>query len=66
VGRIRASQPVSVAGTVKLQIAPNAASLKKLKRGKRVKVVVKVTFTPPGGQPASHLAVVKLIRPRVG
>ena len=60
------SQSASGPGTVTLQIAPNSSSLKRLKRGKRVRVVVKVTFTPTGGQPASHFAVVRLARPRVG
>ena len=47
----RASQSVTAPGVVKLKIGAKGKKLRRLNRTGKVKVAVKVTFTPTGGDP---------------
>jgi hypothetical protein len=60
-GAKRARKEASAAGTVALPVTPNKGSLKKLRRGKNVKVRVTVIYSPTGGSPAQHGRVVILV-----
>ena len=52
------------AGTTMLKVKPAKSTKRKLRRGKKVKVTAKITFTPNGGTANSAEAPVKLKRKR--
>jgi hypothetical protein len=45
----RGSAKATAAQTVKLRIKPSKAARKLLRRGRRLRVTIKLTFTPSGG-----------------
>jgi hypothetical protein len=58
------SKSVTAAGVVKLLIKARGAAKRKLNRTGKMKVKVKVTFTPTGGSPGTQSKRVKLIKKR--
>jgi hypothetical protein len=60
----KTTKTVTGAGPLKLKLRPTSSAKKLLKKGKPVRVAVKVTFTPRGGTPASQTKSVKLRRKR--
>jgi hypothetical protein len=54
------SRVVGAAGTIKLLVKPKGKTKRKLHRTGKVKVKVKITFTPTGGTPNSQFKKIKL------
>lgn len=57
-----AAADAAAAGSVELRLRPTKAAKRKLKKGKRLKTVVTVSFTPNGGTAAGQEAKIKLRR----
>ena len=54
------STAASAAGTIILKVKPSKSTKRKLRRGKKVKLTAKITFTPTGGSANSAETPVKL------
>ncbi|HEY1284501.1 MAG TPA: PKD domain-containing protein [Solirubrobacterales bacterium] len=65
-GAKRARKVAKAAGAVALPVKPNKGSLKKLRRGRKVRVRVTVEFSPTGGSPARRRKLVVLVMKRHG